>query len=289
MAGRWFGDWNGRMQTMDIAQLADGALEVAMFDGFRATLNQVGESQFSAIGHESVVLSLAEDKVTANDEGKTIAVLQRIPHDEPRATPIEVAGFYTSPALNHGVWTLQWQEGELVATSPRGTSAPMPPLFGNVVGSNNTGLFMEFDDGGLILRAGQVPPIRMTRTDIRPAIAELSKAIETQGANAAWASYRDMRKTVERYDFSEAALNAYGYQLLQRQRPRDAVEIFKMMVDSHPESLNALDSLADGQKASGEREAAITTYERILAMQPNQGAVRQALQQLRDAGSGPNQ
>jgi CubicO group peptidase (beta-lactamase class C family) len=283
VVGGWFGEWNGRMQRLDLSMLDSGKLEVAMFDGFKATLKQVGDSKFSIEGHEEVEIALGADQITASDEGKTLATLHRIPSGLPPATPLDLAGYYTSPALNKGVWTLELRDGVMFATGPGGDSAPMPPFFGNLIGSNATGLFLELDDSsgperGLVLRAGQVPPIRLTRTSVRPATAILKQAMEDDGAEAAWSKYKDMLKTPERYDFVENAMNALGYKLLQSQRPGDALMVFKMLVDSFPNSLNALDSLADGQLASGEREAAMATYERILSLQPNQAAAKQALQ-----------
>lgn len=292
MAGRWFGEWNGRMQSMDLSPLPDGELGVAMFDGFKATLKQVGDSQFAVAGHETVVLTLSAEEVGATDEGKTLAVLHRVPHGSPRPIPPDIAGNYSAPALNGGVWTLAWQEDVLVATSPRGDSTPMPSFFDNIIGSNDSGLFMAFDGesglvAGLTLLAGQVPPVRMTRTDVRPSITLLRQAIDEGGTEAAWSRYKEMRASPERYAFSEAAMNTLGYKFLQAQRVKEALAIFEMMVDAYPGSLNAIDSLADGQQANGMREAAMASYERILSLQPNQGNARQALQRLRDAAPVP--
>lgn len=292
MAGRWFGEWNGRMQSMDLTLLPDGELGVAMFDGFKATLKQVGDSQFAVEGHETVVLTLSGGEISAADEGKTLASLRRIPQGSPRPIPSDIAGHYSATALNGGIWTLAWQEGVLVATSPRGASTAMPPFHDNIIGSNDSGLFMAFDGesgavAGLTLLAGQVPPIRMTRTEARPAISLLAQAIDDDGTEAAWSRYREMRASPGRYAFSEAAMNALGYKLLQSQRAKEALAVFETMVDAYPASLNALDSLADGQQANGMREAAMASYERILSLQPNQGNARQALQRLRNAAPVP--
>jgi CubicO group peptidase (beta-lactamase class C family) len=292
MAGRWFGELNGRMQSIDLSLLPDGELGVAMFDGFKAPLKQVGDSQFAVEGQQTVVLTLSGDEISAVDEGKTLASLRRIPQGSPRPIPQDIAGHYSAPALNGGVWTLAWQEDVLIATSPRGGSTPMPSFHDNIIGSNDSGLFMAFDGepgvgAGLTLLAGQVPPIRMTRTDARPAITLLMQAIDDGGAEAAWSRYREMRASPARYAFSEAAMNALGYKLLQAQRAKEALAVFEMMVDAYPASLNALDSLADGQQANGMREAAMASYERILSLQPNQGNARQALQRLRDAAPVP--
>lgn len=289
MTGTWFGDWNGRMQSLALRLDPEGRLQVVMFDGFKPVLKQVGESSFSVEGYDSVKLTLSTDEIVAEDEHKTLATLRRA--TAPSTLPLaDLAGFYTAPALNGGVWTLEWRDGQLAAISPAGQLAPMPPFSGRLIGTNDTGLFLEIDgepgpDVGLTLRAGQVPPIRMTRTKVRPAIGLLKQVIDAQGADAGWAKYREMRKTPERFDFSEAGFNAFGYQLLQQKRPVEAVAVFAMMVDAYPNSPNALDSLADGQQANGDIAAAIATYERILALQPHQGSAQAALQRLRAAAS----
>jgi dienelactone hydrolase len=51
----------------------------------------------------------------------------------------------------------------------------------------------------------------------------------------------------------EAAINLLGYELMQGGRVQDAIQLFELNVEAHPESANAHDSLADGYVAAKDR------------------------------------
>jgi tetratricopeptide (TPR) repeat protein len=80
----------------------------------------------------------------------------------------------------------------------------------------------------------------------------------------------------------EAELNVTGYRLLQAQRPDDAVEIFKLNAEFHPESWNVWDSLGEGQAAAGDIRAAIESYRKSLELNPDNENGRGALEQLEE-------
>jgi pimeloyl-ACP methyl ester carboxylesterase len=62
--------------------------------------------------------------------------------------------------------------------------------------------------------------------------------------------------------------NTWGYNLLNRQRPKDALTVFQLNVWAHPQSANAQDSLADAYLSAGDKESAKTAIERALALAP---------------------
>jgi len=62
----------------------------------------------------------------------------------------------------------------------------------------------------------------------------------------------------------EDVLNANAYWLLGHRRQSDAVEVFKLAVESYPESSNAYDGLADGYEATGNKQEAIKNAEKCL-------------------------
>ena len=62
----------------------------------------------------------------------------------------------------------------------------------------------------------------------------------------------------------EDVLNANAYWLLRNQRQQEALEVFKLMVESYPESPNAYDGLADAHEALGNNAAAISNAEIAL-------------------------
>jgi tetratricopeptide (TPR) repeat protein len=62
----------------------------------------------------------------------------------------------------------------------------------------------------------------------------------------------------------EDVLNANAYWLLQHDHMPEALETFKLMVESYPESPNAYDGLADAYEASGNKQEAIKNAETCL-------------------------
>jgi dienelactone hydrolase len=63
---------------------------------------------------------------------------------------------------------------------------------------------------------------------------------------------------------SPTSLNALGYEALQGGRAADAVALFRLNVEAYPESANALDSLADGYLAAGDKVKALEFARKAL-------------------------
>ena len=64
--------------------------------------------------------------------------------------------------------------------------------------------------------------------------------------------------------FRENSVNLIGYQLLQAQKAKAAIEVLKLNVAAYPNSANVYDSLADAYEADGNRELAIQNAEKAL-------------------------
>jgi tetratricopeptide (TPR) repeat protein len=67
---------------------------------------------------------------------------------------------------------------------------------------------------------------------------------------------------------SEAELNNYGYQLMNTNRLDEALKIFKMNLDQHPDSWNAHDSYGEALNNKGDKKGAEKYYEKALQMAP---------------------
>jgi CubicO group peptidase (beta-lactamase class C family) len=87
--------------------------------------------------------------------------------------------------------------------------------------------------------------------------------------------YRELKSTQkDAYDFSEGQLNRLGYQLLQTNRVKDAIEIFKLNVEMFPQGSNTYDSLGEAYMVNGDKSLAIQNYKKSLELNPkNTGAV----------------
>jgi len=123
---------------------------------------------------------------------------------------------------------------------------------------------------------GEAPP-RPTR----PVSDALYEIIESNGIEAAKDRYgRMMEAEKETYDLSEQHLNSLGYYYLGRREVETAIELFKLNVQSHPQSPNAYDSLGEAYAAAGKREDAIESYRRVLDLSPGHAGATKMLETL---------
>ena len=67
---------------------------------------------------------------------------------------------------------------------------------------------------------------------------------------------------------TEDDLNAWGYRLLRRQQPKQAVAVFQLGVQLYPQGANGHDSLAEAYEADGATALAVTHYRRSLDLDP---------------------
>ena len=109
----------------------------------------------------------------------------------------------------------------------------------------------------------------------------VGKTIEAEGLNAAEARYRALQAE-EPADirFSEQAMNRLGYYYLERGDTETAVRIFRLNVETYPESFNTYDSLGEALLAAGDREGAVVNYQKALELNPASTSARSALEAL---------
>ena len=84
---------------------------------------------------------------------------------------------------------------------------------------------------------------------------------------------------------TEAELNIYGYTLLNQGDKKEAIRIFKMNVDKHPESANAWDSLGEGYALSDDKENAIKCFKKSLSLNPTDGVKANSTMYLKKLGA----
>ncbi|HEX8634522.1 MAG TPA: serine hydrolase [Pyrinomonadaceae bacterium] len=92
---------------------------------------------------------------------------------------------------------------------------------------------------------------------------------ERNDVAAAVKQYRELKATQgAAYDFGEGELNTLGYQLLAARKLKEAIEIFKLNVEAHPQAANPYDSLGEAYLVAGERELALQNYRKAVALNP---------------------
>jgi hypothetical protein len=87
--------------------------------------------------------------------------------------------------------------------------------------------------------------------------------------------------SVNFYVNTENSINNLGYRLVGMNRLSQAVEIFKLNVESYPQSANAYDSLGEAYLKNGNRELAVKSYEKSLELNPQSASAADALRILR--------
>ena len=82
---------------------------------------------------------------------------------------------------------------------------------------------------------------------------------------------------------NERATNRLGYDLLNRKRSVEAIEIFKLNITDHPTSGNTYDSLAEAYLVVGEKALALEFYKKAIEVEPsypNAAVARKIIQEL---------
>ncbi len=113
--------------------------------------------------------------------------------------------------------------------------------------------------------------------DSRKSIAEtLSVTIASNSVDQAIRQYHDLKASAPAiYNFDEGQLNALGYQLIQAKKFHEAVRILQLNVEAYPESSNVYDSLGEAYMDEGDKQLAITNYQKSLQLNPkNRGAAK---------------
>lgn len=112
---------------------------------------------------------------------------------------------------------------------------------------------------------------------------ELGEKYRAGGVEAALAHYTTLKQEFHgkgAYNFSEGALNTFGYELLQQEDLAGAVAVFLRNSEEFPESANVWDSLGEGYLKAGDKALAEQAYRKSLALNPNNANARKMLQQM---------
>ncbi|WP_324025293.1 serine hydrolase [Maribacter sp. BPC-D8] len=106
-----------------------------------------------------------------------------------------------------------------------------------------------------------------------PLASKLLEVIETKGIDAGVAYFKKNKDNND-FDVNENEMNQTGYQLLGSDKTKEAIQVFKLIVETYPKSPNAYDSYAEALMISGDNEGAIENYTKTVEMNPgNQNAI----------------
>lgn len=95
----------------------------------------------------------------------------------------------------------------------------------------------------------------------------LINTLKNEGIENTIATYKKVKKTeADNYFFSERLLNRFGYELLQADKVKEAIKVFKLNVEEYPESGNVYDSLGEAYMVDGNNQLAIQNYEKSIEL-----------------------
>jgi CubicO group peptidase (beta-lactamase class C family) len=104
-----------------------------------------------------------------------------------------------------------------------------------------------------------------------------------RGIQAALQRYTQQKNSkVPNMDIREATLNSLGYTLLQQGQNQDAIAAFQRNVQEYPQSSNVYDSLGEAYMKAGQKDLAITNYEKALQLDPKNKTAPEALKKLKE-------
>ncbi len=111
----------------------------------------------------------------------------------------------------------------------------------------------------------------------------VAKTAFDQGPDAAIAQYRDLRQRYyggQSYDFREDSL-LEAAQKLVRVKPPLAISILRLNLEFYPKSVRSYAQIAYAYTRSLDDESAMAALEKALEIEPDNGAIRGQLEQLK--------
>jgi len=144
--------------------------------------------------------------------------------------------------------------------------------------SNTTFVIEDFEQYLLFEFGDNENPIRITLQQT-VATADLYSKIMKKDIEAAVKQYRRMGE--EGILISESEFDKLGYQLLDEKKIKEAIEIFKLNVETYPESFNVYDSLGEAYMINGDDSLAVKNYEKSLELNPRNTIAKMMIKRIR--------
>ena len=101
-----------------------------------------------------------------------------------------------------------------------------------------------------------------------------------KGTAAAKNKFRELKNQADKYFVSERQFNALGYKLLRQNNIWRAVNVFRMNVETFPQSANVYDSLAEAYLHWGDKYNTIRYYKKSLELNPQNENAKSRLERI---------
>ncbi len=108
----------------------------------------------------------------------------------------------------------------------------------------------------------------------------IAREYESNGIESALKKYRELENN-KNYRLREDDINTLGYEILEKNKIKDAIEIFKINTEKFPKSGNVWDSLGEAYLKDGKKEEAIKYYKKSLELDPKNDNAKEILEKIR--------
>jgi pimeloyl-ACP methyl ester carboxylesterase len=112
------------------------------------------------------------------------------------------------------------------------------------------------------------------------ALKVLRNSLMTKGADSCFVLYKKLKITYPTEYILERFLNTLGYEELGREHISAAIKLFKLNVETFPNSSNVYDSLGEAYMKAGNKGEAIKNYQKSLELNPANMNARKMLEKI---------
>ncbi|MEP1306261.1 MAG: serine hydrolase [Balneola sp.] len=114
------------------------------------------------------------------------------------------------------------------------------------------------------------PMVAMEDIDPKPKVSLAQALIDDILANGieSGKAFFQLKKDSKDFYLKEEEVNRVGYALVNMDRIKDAIEVFKLNAEQFPQSWNVFDSLAEMYLKDGNKKLAIENYEKSIKLNP---------------------
>jgi Peptidase family S41 len=133
--------------------------------------------------------------------------------------------------------------------------------------------------------AGKDLALDLSLAGTPPSIEQALEKAVSGGLDVTLAAYRAyVTNPVHKYlSDPEHRLNSLGYKLLAGKRVQDAIVVFDLNAQTHPNSWNAYDSLGEAYLAAKDSEGALRAYNRSVELNPRNDNAKRIIERIKHA------
>lgn len=111
-------------------------------------------------------------------------------------------------------------------------------------------------------------------------ITALRMELQKRGFDQASVVFRELKKKDKTFAASEVDLNDWAYRMMANRQLKEALEVFRLIVEQNPSSWNAYDSYGEALMKTGQKAQAISMYQKSVALNPDNQNGKQMLERL---------